>query len=530
MRIHDDPSIPAAQENETQAKAVIRRQIAALGIRRKWEHIFDECYELTMPGRETFAIQTGGDVRTDRIFVATAVTGLPEFASRLQAGLMPTFAEWTSLAAGSDVPEDEVEQVNADLKTITKKMFETLRNSNFNQEVHETFMDLGVGTGCLLALEGDAVEPIHWAAIPLPRVAFNIGPTGTIDAIYREHSLRLDQITQIWRRAKFSPDVVQKSKSNPDQKFLVVEEELRDRTKVEPTYDYKVVLKSEEEIIHEERYSGIGSSPWIVFRWSKASGEVYGRGPVLNTLPAIKTLNLTIQLILENADQSIQGLWQYDDDGIINVDTIELDPGTVIPRSPGTRGLEPLENPGRLDVAQLILDDMRHNVRKAMFNEGLGAPEGTPMSATEVSSRMADLARQIGSAFGRLQYELVTPVIQRVIYVLKKKGIIQTPQADGRIIKIVATSPLSRAQVEQEITDMERYAMTLVQMFGPQLAQIFIDHENYALTLASKLDLDAGIVRPKAEREQIAQAIAQAAQQQAQAAPQQGAQQGPPAQ
>ena len=524
----ETPSIPAAEANESPAKGVIRRQQRALQIRQRWETVFDECYELTMPGRETFVHQDQGRVRTDRIFDETAVSGLPEFASRLQAGLVPTFAEWTDLAAGSDVPEDQVEEVNEDLKTITTKMFETLRNSNFNQEVHESFMDLGVGTGCLLALEGDAVEPIHWAAIPLPRVAFNIGATGTIDAIYREHNLRLDQIREIWRRAKFSQEVEQKAKGDAEMRFVVVEEELRDRKKIEPTYDYRVVLKTEEEIIHEDRYTGIGSSPWIVFRWSKASGEVYGRGPVLNALPAIKTLNLTIQLILENADQSIQGLWQYDDDGIINVNTIELDPGTVIPRSPGTRGLEALENPGRLDVAQLILDDMRHNVRKALFNEGLGAPEGTPMSATEVSSRMADLARQIGSAFGRLQYELVTPVVQRVIYVLRKKGIIEMPQVDGRLIRLVPTSPLSRAQVEQEITDMERYAMTLVQMFGPQIAQVFIDHEKFALTLADKLDLDRGIVRPKASREQLVKAIAEAAQQ-AQQMPQ-GAPQGMAAQ
>jgi hypothetical protein len=57
--------------------------------------------------------------------------------------------------------------------------------------------------------------------------------------------------------------------------------------------------------------------------------------------------------------------------------------------------------------------------------ESLGRPEGTPMSATEVAERMADLSRQIGSSFGRLQSEFVTPLLRRVIRILSKQGRIQ---------------------------------------------------------------------------------------------------------
>ncbi|MGB0405500.1 MAG: portal protein, partial [Fusobacterium sp.] len=39
----------------------------------------------------------------------------------------------------------------------------------------------------------------------------------------------------------------------------------------------------------------MGSNPFIAFRWSKASGEVYGRGPLINALAAIKTCNITVE-------------------------------------------------------------------------------------------------------------------------------------------------------------------------------------------------------------------------------------------
>jgi hypothetical protein len=70
-------------------------------------------------------------------------------------------------------------------------------------------------------------------------------------------------------------------------------------------------------------------------------------------------------------------------------------------------------------VAQLVLGEMRANIKRALYNDMLGNPDKTPMSATEVSTRMADLSGQIGSAFGRLQHELVEPLIRRVINILK---------------------------------------------------------------------------------------------------------------
>ena len=59
---------------------------------------------------------------------------------------------------------------------------------------------------------------------------------------------------------------------------------------------------------------------------------------------------------------AISGIYQMDDDGIINVDTINLVPGTVIPKAPGSGGLQPVAAAGSFDVANLVLNDMRLNI------------------------------------------------------------------------------------------------------------------------------------------------------------------------
>jgi hypothetical protein len=98
----------------------------------------------------------------------------------------------------------------------------------------------------------------------------------------------------------------------------------------------------------EHSFNGVGSNPYICFRWSKCAGEVYGRGPLINALSAIKTTNLTIQLILENAQMAISGIYQMDDDGIINPDTINLVPGTIIPKVPSIVWLTAYSSGGSL--------------------------------------------------------------------------------------------------------------------------------------------------------------------------------------
>ena len=67
-------------------------------------------------------------------------------------------------------------------------------------------------------------------------------------------------------------------------------------------------------------------------------------------------------------------------------------------------------------------------------------------SATEIVERMKELAQNLGAAFGRLQNEMVTPVLQRVIYILKKQGRVKIPKINGREVKITSSSPLAQAQ------------------------------------------------------------------------------------
>jgi hypothetical protein len=144
----------------------------------------------------------------------------------------------------------------------------------------------------------------------------------------------------------------------------------------------------------------------------------------------------------------------------------------------------------------------------------LGNPDKTPATATEVAERMADLSRRIGSAFGRLQAELVQPVLQRVVYILKKQGRIDLPTINGREVKVRSVSPLAQAQNNQDISSVARFLEMVQTRFGPEIMNILINSEETAAYLAKKFGVPDVLIRDVAERKQLVQMAQQYAQQQ----------------
>ena len=471
---------------------------------------FDQAMRFTMPGRGAF-FGSNPDTEIDEIFDETAIVAVQEFASRFQAAMTPNHSRWAELVAGSDVPPEDRDEVNKDLDEVTEAVFETIHGSNFAQESYEAFLDMSVSMGAIEVFEGDALTPIINNAVPLSQLWVLSGPYDTLDKFFRVRSMTADDLMVRYPKHKLDDTQMQalRDKKEP-QPFL--EAVIQDWAEPATVRHHKIVIWSEQQLeVYSETYEGIGSCPIIGFRWAKAAGEDWGRGPALNALPAIKTCNLVVQMILENAQMAIAGIYTADDDGVINPDTIELLPGTIVPRAPGSRGLEAVQPAGNFNVAELVLNEMRTNIKRALYNDMLGNPNKTPMSATEVAERMADLSRQIGSAFGRVWSEFCIPYLARVVYILKKRGMIELPAVNGKTVKIAAKSPLAQAQAQIDIQNSARLVELVSVSFGPQLANIFIKGEAMSKYWSDRLQVPGDLVRSEPEMKELAQQVSQLA-------------------
>lgn len=489
---------------------ILDRYSKAADERDNWINLWQDCYDLAFPSRTGFYSESPGESKTDNIYDASTTQAVGEFASRMQAGLTPSFAKWFELQAGSEIEEQLKSEVNKQLEAVGDYVWEILQSSNLNQELHEAYYDLAIGTGTIMVEEGDAENPVRFTALPQSQVVLDTGPYGFIDATWRSRQMKLRDIKVVWPNAVIPSDMESTGMRDEEHKFTIIECVYRDwAEKRFERHDFVVICKDMKHILLSGEFMGDGSNPLISFRWSKTAGETYGRGPLLNTLPDVKTLNEVVRLGLENAAMSITGMWQADDDGILNPDTIELVPGTILPRAMNSRGLEPLVPANRLDVSQFMIQDMRNNIKKAMFNESLGSPEGTPMSATEVHERMADLSRIIGSAYGRLHTEMTTPLLRRVIHILKKQGRIEIPMVNGREVKVVNVSPLAQAQHNENVARVGRWLQLMNAGFGPQMTNMVVKAEEAAIYTGQQIGVPEKLIRDDAERAEIAQAVAE---------------------
>ena len=161
-------------------------------------------------------------------------------------------------------------------------------------------MDLAVGTGVLCVEEGDALNPVNFSAIPLPHVVLDTGPDDRIDHVFRERKgVKYDHLSLMYPNGTIDPKVMNYMGS--DKTTTVLEVVCRDYSvKNEEAYLSYAFCMTTNTVLNYKQMKGNGSNPFICFRWSKCAGEVYGRGPLINALSAIKTTNLTIEMILEN--------------------------------------------------------------------------------------------------------------------------------------------------------------------------------------------------------------------------------------
>ncbi len=503
----------SATDNAT--REALHRYRRAKGRRDQWRDLWQDAMDYALPNRQGFHDDddaSRGDTRASRIFDETAVTGVPRFASRLQVGFFPPDGRAFRLEPGPRLPESErTQETQSQLDQITDMIHMALRQSNFVAEVHEAFQDLTIGTGNLLVEPGEFPGDLVFQSVPLTQVSLIEGPGDFPEAWFRSRPLRVKDLKHMWPGAKLSQELERDVQDNPERKITVVEATERDfSNRQTEAYTFRVIVEEFSETILKSDVRGDGSLPWVTFRWSKAANEVYGRGPLLMALPAIKTTNLVMELILQNAEMAIGGLWTYDDDGVFNPDQVSIEPGTFLPKAQGSE-VAPLQSAAQFDVGQIILEEQRRNIRKALFVDELETTGKTPLSATEVAERTADTARDMGAIAGRLQSEFMIRLVRRIVHIFRQQGMIDLPNVDGREITVTPTSPLLRAQNMQDVSDYLRFQQALQGSFG-QAGLAMVRQTDAARWLAQKFGIPAHLLRSEDEVQQVIQQAAQQAQ------------------
>lgn len=487
--------------------------------------MLEQAYRYASPGRNKWLIETPGFYRENQRWDPTAVEALKTFSSNIVSMIMPPFTRWMSLVGGPDLDVDAKKQLDERLEFHTLQVFNALDASNLALEADIAFQDAGISVGLLqIQRTGDRRKPVRFEAIPLHDVVIE-SYRGEIKDIWRKIKIPARDIQSIWPKAKIPHSIQEIINSSPEEKVELVEGTIY-YPENPPNSRYLYYLadhKSKNDLVNEPT----DFSPWIPYRFSVSPGEVWGDGPVLQILDWIKIVNKMTEYEIKNIGLKTAPPLAIRADEILNTNTVKIEPGSIIRVNDVMNPpIVPLTLTGDLRFDQLSLSEMQQKIRESLFADPIGPGDQPNKSATEVSILQQNWVKKSAASFGRLNNELLHPIIQKTVYLMRKDGFLQDLEIDdstyeikidGSTIGVEFKSPIAQIQDQEDASNFTQYFTTMAEMVGQAAAIGGTNLEDVYTYMAEKMNVPLRLVKGP---DQVAGMINQLTQPQQQQPPQ----------
>lgn len=491
-------------------------------IKDRWRSLFEEAYDLVLPGLNPYRNDKENPRPMDKQFDSTATKSAIRLANRLLSELTPPDQNWMQLRVGPALEaamnddKDEINKVNSELSKISRMANMVVNQGDMVDARGMAFLDMVIaGTGILLDMKDEKSKTniMISQCVSQSEVAIETDARGMDVGFYRKREMFVDNIKILWPDATLT-DELAKLEKDKDRKKVTVDEITYLDTDTEK-WRYEVIYSVGDKnkgLIFEREHT---VCPWTVFRWLRLPGMPYGPGPVLLTLADIRTANKIVEMVLKNAAIALAGMYLARDDGVLNPDNILITPGAIIPvgSTGGTMGasLTPLPTSRNFDIAQLILGDFQKRIRSGLYDDSLPEVSGNPRSATEIINRIRELTQDIGGAMGRLTSDVVQ-YGRKIVSILVETGNIKHKfKVDQFTIKMQINSPLANAQQMREVENTTQWIQSVISIGGQQAPQIIAKLPLIYMWMAERMGVPMEFVNDNSEQQKAISDMAAAA-------------------
>ena len=490
--------------------------------RQNWETHWQEVADYMQPRKaDVTRTRSKGDKRTELVFDSSPIQAVELLAASLHGMLTNPSTPWFSLRY-KDQGLDMDDEAKLWLEGVTETMYTAFNRSNFQQEIFELYHDLITFGTAAMFIEEDQGDLLKFSTRHINEIYITENDKGRIDTVYRKFKITLRAAAQQFGDS-LSEEARNKVEKDPFDEIDILHA-------VYPRQDFNPTKKDKENMEFESVYveykngnelsvGGFVEFPFVVPRYLKASHEIYGRSPAMTALPDVKMLNEMSKTTIKAAQKQVDPPLLVPDDGfLLPVRTV---PGGLNFYRSGTRDrIEPL-NIGANNPLGLNMEEQRRTaIRNVFYVDQLLMQQGPQMTATEVIQRNEEKMRLLGPVLGRLQSELLKPMIDRCFAILLRNNqFAQAPDfLSGQDIEIEYVSPLAKAQKGTELSSITRAIEILGSLAN--VAPVF-DYINFDALVKHVADL-VGVPQKvlklqsqvNAEREQAAQQQEQMAQMQ----------------
>jgi len=274
---------------------------------------------------------TDGQRTTDNIFDSTATWANEQLAGGLQGNMFPADERWFELTPLDKRVEDLSFESQSILQSWADEIYFELYKpiANFNGSSHEIFLDLGgFGTGVNYMGYSSKNQSMFFQAIPLGQCTLMENNEGMIDALDRDWWWPKRKIIQEFGE-KNIPEYIMKDTAN-DKEYQIIhsvfprderDPHLRDAFNKPWASVHWIKNEKGKANMHDRppilRQGGFDYFPYLSPRWSKLSGEIYGRSPAMNAMPDIRLLNLMMKEFISAAQLNVRAPIIVEEDGFL---------------------------------------------------------------------------------------------------------------------------------------------------------------------------------------------------------------------
>jgi len=437
--------------------------------RQNWESLWQDISDLVELRNDFTVKREKGQPRHNRVFDATAIRSNSQLAAGLESFLVNPRTKWFELRIPGELGERE--DVKQWLSEVRDRMLQHFSRPevNFYPAVHEGLIELGAYGTMVHFIEdqpGSDDSP-RFVSRPLPEVYVREADNGRIDTLYRKFTLTARQAAQMYGENNL-PERIQKklanNKQNEPEEFLQAVVPRKDFNPDKPkTQDNKQWRSVHFAMGKGERVrdSGFDEFPFTVARWTKATGEVYGRSPTMEVMPDIRMLQEMSKTVLRAAQKIVDPPLLVQDDGTMN--PVKTMPGGLNYFRASVAGsqqapVQPLQTGGRVDIGVDLIQQRQTAVQQAyMIPEIIGLVsrgDSSPLKATEVVGRQQQALRQLAPILSRIQNEFLAPAVDRTFAIMLRRELLPTPPEDIQgadfTVEFVSQAALAQQAAENE--------------------------------------------------------------------------------
>jgi hypothetical protein len=515
---------------DSRAEEVLRRQARMEAERAPLDGVCQEVAERVLTRQRDFTGRQSGAAawRSEKVFDSTAPLALDKFAAAIESMLTPRTSRWHELALrdwrdergrAANLPES----VRVWLGQVNETLFSAryAAGANFAAQAHETYVGLGAfGNGTLFVDEApqDSVGSggLRYRSIPFAETWFAENFQGQVDTVHRKFELTARQWLQ--KFGEETPDSIRRAaETESHRKFELVHcvgpREDADWSRK----DWRGMAFASWYVSFEGRKllkeQGYRTMRYAVARYVTAPREVYGRGPAMTVLADIKTVNEQQKTLLRTGQLIAEPPLLLSDEG--GLTAFKLQPRAINRGALSADGAElvrPLSVGANMPITLEMISQTRESINQAFLVTLFQILVETPqMTATEAMLRAQEKGALLAPVMGRLQSELLGPLVQAELDILAGAGVLpQMPsELDGLehvVTDIDYTSPLARAQKSDEGVAILRLLedAAAVGQFDPSAVKMIKGPETLR-RLAEIRGAPAGLLRSAEDMDALAQ-------------------------